>query len=122
VERTIARYAALLAESRTVAEAAEVLGVDESRVRQRLAARTLYGLKRGRDWHLPAFQFADEGEVPNIGAVVSRLHPDLHPVAVANWFTLPTPDLLIEGEPVSPRDWLRSGGAPGLVAAMAAEL
>lgn len=91
-------------------------------MRQRLAARTLYGIKRGRDWLLPAFQFTEAGAVPQLGAVLPRLQPDLHPVAVANWFTQPSPDLLLEGEPVSPRDWLRSGGAPGPVAALAAAL
>jgi hypothetical protein len=55
------------------------------------------------------FQFDGEAEVPNIGVVFPRLNPDLHPVAVANWFTLPNPDLVLGGEPVSPRDWLRSG-------------
>src|SRR5579859_7367066 len=50
VERTIARFAALLATSRSVGAVAALLGVDESRVRQRLAARTLYGIKRGLEW------------------------------------------------------------------------
>ncbi len=122
MERTIARYAALLAGSRTVGEVAALLGVDESRVRQRLAARTLYGIKRGRDWLLPDFQFERAGEVPNIGVVLPRLSSELHPVAVATWFTLPNPDLVIEGEPVSPRDWLRSGGAARSVATLAAAL
>ncbi len=70
----------------------------------------------------PDFQFERTGEVPNIGAVLARLDAELHPVAVATWFTLPNPDLVIEGEPVSPRDWLRSGGAGRPVATLAAAL
>jgi hypothetical protein len=120
-----ARYAALLATARPVAEAARLLGVDPSRVRQRLGERTLYGVKAGRGWRLPAFQFdLDQPDrlVPGIGAVLAALPRDLHPVAVYNWLTLPDPDLIWQGEPVSPLDWLRSGGDPETPAAIAADL
>ncbi|MGH2460496.1 MAG: hypothetical protein ACRDIY_16705, partial [Chloroflexota bacterium] len=40
-------YAAILATSLSVAEAARRLGVDESRVRQRIHARALYAIKPG---------------------------------------------------------------------------
>ena len=122
---TVAKYAALLATARPVAEAARLLGVDPSRVRQRLGERTLYGVKAGRGWRLPAFQFdLDQPDrlVPGIGAVLAALPRDLHPVAVYNWLILPDPDLTWQGEPVSPLDWLRSGGDPGTAAAIAADL
>ena len=115
----------LLATARPVAEAARLLGVDPSRVRQRLGERSLYGLKTPRGWRLPAFQFdLDQPDrlVPGIGGVLAALPPDLHPVAVYNWLTLPDPDLAWGDEPVSPLDWLRSGGDPAVVAALAADL
>ena len=120
-----AKYAALLATARPVTEAARLLGVDPSRVRQRLGERTLYGVKTARGWRLPTFQFdLDQPDrlVPGIGAVLAALPRDLHPVAVYNWLTLPDPDLTWQGEPVSPLDWLRSGGDPETAAAIAADL
>jgi hypothetical protein len=123
--RTAATYAALLATARAAAEAASLLGVDPSRVRQRLGQRTLYGIKTARGWRLPAFQFdLDQPDrlVPGIGRVLAALPADLHPVAVYNWFTLPDPDLTWQGEPLSPLDWLRSGGDPAPAAAIAADL
>src|SRR5207302_900754 len=110
--------------SLSVLQAARLLGVDASRVRQRLAAHTLYGLKVGRSWLLPRYQFDGERIIPGVEKVFSRLRSDLHPIAVYTWFTSPDPDL-IEGvgqAPVSPRDWLRSGGDAGLVAGIAAAL
>ncbi len=123
--RAAAKYAALLATARTVSEAARCLGVDQSRVRQRLGQRTLYGIKTTRSWRLPAFQFdLDQPDrlVPGIGRVLAGLPPHLHPVAVYNWLTLPDPDLSWQGGPLSPLDWLRSGGDPEAVAALAADL
>ena len=120
--RTAAAYAALLATGLTVADAAALLGVDTSRVRQRLAARTLYGIKTRAGWRLPHFQFESGRQMPGIDAVLPHLDPGLHPVAVASWFETPNVDLIIDDAPVSPRDWLRSGGSVSVVAGLAADL
>lgn len=123
--RTAARYAALLASSLTTAEAAGLLGVSEGRVRQRLGKRTLYGVKAGRENRLPAFQFEGGGEVPGLGTVVRALRPGAHPVAVATFFASPNPDLYLdeeEDQPISPRDWLLSGGDPGGLVPLAEDL
>src|SRR5688572_11643270 len=53
VVRAAAEYAALLSSSLTVPQTARRLGVDGSRVRQRLAARQLYGIRRPSGWLLP---------------------------------------------------------------------
>ena len=53
VVRAAAEYAALLASALTVPEVARRLGVDGSRVRQRLAARQLYGIRRPTGWPIP---------------------------------------------------------------------
>ena len=123
--RTAARYAALLATALTTREAAGLLGTGESRVRQRLKEKTLYGVKAGRENRLPAFQFEGGKEVPGIGEVLRHVDRSLHPVALSNWFTLPNPDLYLdeEGErALSPREWLLSGGAPGVLVPLAEEL
>lgn len=122
--RTAARYVALLASALTTREAAEVLEVGESRVRQRLGEGTLYGVKAGRENRLPAFQFEGGKEVPGIAEVLQAIDRSLHPVAVLNWFMLPNPDLFLDEEevPVSPRYWLLSGGDPEVLVHLAEEL
>ncbi|MBI3971596.1 MAG: hypothetical protein HY332_09940 [Chloroflexi bacterium] len=81
--RTAAEFAALLASALTVRQAAARLGVEPSRVRQRLAEHTLYGIKLKTGWRLPLFQFAGRGTVPNVEVVAPRLF-SLHPVVVVH--------------------------------------
>lgn len=114
-------HAQLVSRSLTVAETAERLGVDRSRVRQRIYARSLYAFKHRGVWLVPAFQLRRRKLVPGLDAVVSALSPSLHPVAVSRWFTTPNPDLVV-GSPVSPIDWLAAGGAPAAVASLAASI
>ena len=82
--RSAAEYGALLRASLTTSEAAERLGVDSSRIRQRLGASppTLYGIRSRSGWRLPAFQFHGDGLVPGVGPVLAGLDAELHPVAV----------------------------------------
>jgi hypothetical protein len=125
LHRTTAEYARLLHDSYTVERAARRLGVNASRIRQRLMGgrRTLLGIKVGKSWRIPAFQFQGRRLVPGIDRVVARLSPDLHPVAVHRWFTSPTPDLTHgDDTPVSPLDWLRAGYPPEAAARLAADL
>jgi hypothetical protein len=122
IARTIAAFETLQASSLSVPQAATRLGVHTSRLLQRLKGCTLYGLKVGRDWQLPAFQFTEHGEVPNIGKVVVRLNPQLHPMAINTWFNLPDADRRLAGNEASPRQWLLSGGAANPVAKVAAGL
>lgn len=128
--RTAAEYAALLKSSLSTAEAAKRLGVDPSRVRQRLTSQppTLYGIRLESGWVIPEFQFDGDRLVPGIAEVVPQLNPELHPVAVFRWFTLPSPDLVAEeadnaeGRMLSPREWLRLGLLPAAVAELARDL
>jgi excisionase family DNA binding protein len=117
-------YALLRTTSLTTQQAAERLGVNNSRIRQRLAARALYGIKVGDEWRLPAFQFRDDGLVPGIDQVLPNLPENLNPVAVHRWFHLRQPDLSGAGEQamLSPIEWLESGNDPTVVAELAAGL
>jgi excisionase family DNA binding protein len=122
--QTAADYAALLAAALTVPELATRLGVDQSRVRQRIAQHTVIALKVGATWRLPLFQLDDGGEhlVPGLSQVAPRL-AGLHPVLIARWFTLPHVDLSDAADTsLSPRAWLLGGGDPTEVAALADEL
>jgi hypothetical protein len=121
-----ASYGALLAESFSVAQVSSQLGIDASRVRHRLAERSLYGIRLKGSWRLPAFQFTDDGVVPGLDVVLPTLPDDLHPVAVRRWLTTPVSDLSISGRRgaagVSPLEWLSGGGDPHPVAALATDL
>ena len=122
--QAVAEYAALLKTSLTTATVATRLGVDQSRIRQRLAERSIYGFRQESQWLIPAFQFVQDRLLPGIGEVVSRLDPELHPITVMRWFLMPQPDLYVEAieQALSPRDWLRLGYPTGPLAELAARL
>jgi len=126
VLRGALEYAALRATALTTKEAAARLEVNDSRIRQRLAERALYGLKVDDEWRLPIFQFEEKGGlVPGIDRVLPRLDESLSAIAVFHWLTTPNPDLVsaeTQGEPVSPIAWLRLGLDPQEVAELAAQL
>ena len=122
IGETAARYAAILADSEDVAAVAERLGVTRARVRQRAAERTLLAVREDDEWRFPRAQFADGAPIRGLPAVSLALPPDLHPVAVWTFLREPSTDLAIGEQPASPLEWLRSGGSPDLVAAIAREL
>jgi hypothetical protein len=113
---------------------ASALGRNESRIRQRLLQRSLYGIRRGRTWLLPLFQFRLEdhegsrtvkGVVPGIEQVFPALSRELHPVSVWRWFTSPSTELTDDAVPdraISPRNWLLAGHDPRPVADLARDL
>lgn len=118
-------YQQLRRGSLNVEEAARRLGVNTSRIRQRLAERSLYGLKDGSTWLLPAFQFGSDGLVPGVDVVVKKLPLDIGALAVARWFSSPNPDLSTRDDderPLTPLEWLRGGNPPEAVAELAAAL
>ena len=129
---TAAKRAILLATGLSTEDAAGVLGVSEARVRQRVGhERTLLGVKTPTGWRLPGFQFEGGGEVPGVGRVLRAMDPGLHVLSVANWFSLPKPELRTEylggagegeDELLSPRDWLLRGGDPEALLGLAREL
>lgn len=122
--RTAAKYVGLLASALSVQQTAQRLGVDSSRIRQRLAAHTLYGVRVDGAWRLPLFQFTDDGTsvVPGFGELAPAL-AGLHPVDVATWFTTPHVDLVVgEDTRISPRDWLLAGGDARVVISLVEEL
>lgn len=118
-----ATYWELLTSGLTTRAAAARCGVHESRIRQRLKERSLYGIKQGAAWRLPIFQFAGPRVVPGWERVLPALAEGLHPVSVYRWFTGPCVDLVgVDGQPLSPRDWLLAGGDVDAVVAQAADL
>lgn len=117
-------YAGLVTSGLTTLQAAKRLGVSDARIRQRLKDRSLLGLRAGRSWRLPVFQFTPQGELPGWGEVCARLPESISPVAVERWLTLPHADLGIgeEETPASPRQWLLDGRSAKRVADLVEEL
>ncbi len=123
--QSAAAYQGLRATSLTVEEAAARLGVNTSRIRQRLADRSLYGVKDGHTWLLPAFQFGSKTLVPGVSVVVRRLPPDIGVLAAARWFSSPNPDLCTRDDDeraLTPLQWLLGGNPPEAAAELAAAL
>ena len=121
--RTATALAVLEVGSATVAEVAAALHVSPARIRQRALERTLYAIRVDDEWRFPRWQFDDEGRpFPGIATVAAALSRGIHPVAVWRFLAEPIPDLVVLGEPVSPLEWLRTGGDPAPVAAIAREL
>lgn len=125
VAHGVAEYAAMLATALTTREAAARLGVNASRVRQRLGEGTLYGISVSSEWRLPSFQFVEGGLLPGFEEVIARVDRDeVHPVALYRWLTSSSPDLYAEdlGIELSPRQWLASGRPAEPVARIAGHL
>lgn len=127
LDRASAEFARLILDSYPTAGAAQVLGVNASRVRQRIQGsdRTLYAIRIGSEWRVPKFQFAGKALIPGLDQVLRVLPVNLHPVAVHRWLTTANPDLPDDDgdeTPLSPLDWLRTGRDPAVVASLAAGL
>ncbi|WP_133169347.1 DNA-binding protein [Rhodococcus opacus] len=111
----VAAYTRLLSTARTSAEVSALLEVDPSRIRQRVADRTLWALKDQGKWLFPALQFEPDGPRPGLvrglDKILSALPTGLHPLAVEGLLTTPQDQLRDdEGKPASILHWLRSGG------------
>jgi excisionase family DNA binding protein len=126
VSRTASKYAAISASALTVREAAVLLAVSEGRVRQKISEGRLYAIRgRNGERRLPRFQFSERGPVEGMQETMREVPPGVHPVSLQNFFLSPNPDLYLDAEeetPVSPRDWLLSGGDPRAVTPLAREL
>ncbi len=122
--RSHAQYMALLEESLSASEAAKLLRVDVSRVRQRLRERSLFGLEYDGSWRLPRFQFERRLVIPGLAQVLKALPSDLFPLDVVDWFLLSDSELQLESDPapLSPREWLLSGRPIDAVVRLARDL
>ena len=110
------------ASSLLVNEAARQLQVDTSRIRHRLGVGRLVGWKDRGSWRLPAWQFAGSGVLPGLETVLAEIPSDQPALVVAAFMTTLQEDLLVDGEPATPRDWLLAGGDPRRVADLASVL
>jgi hypothetical protein len=112
----------LQAEALTVKQAAAKLKVTEGRIRQRLAARTLFGIPTSGGWRIPLVQFGTTGLVRGLEQVLPALRSDAHPLVVEHFLSSPHVDLILDREQLSPLEWLASGGDVSVVVELAEAL
>lgn len=132
--RAVAGQAVLRDTAVSVQQAAELLGVDTSRVRHRIGDRRLIGWKDRGGWRLPAWQFTDEDVLPGLETVLAAMPADQPDLVLANFMTTPQEDLELgdhtagdhpagdRDHTVSPRDWLLAGGSAQRVAELASTI
>lgn len=119
------QYGRLLGTAYSASQVASGLGVSDSRVRQRRLSGELWAIADGSAWLFPVLQFDHDGDgrpfrqIRGLDRVFPALPRDLHPVAIAGFLHTPQPDLQLNGRPVAPLDWLRSGGGVAAVVAVA---
>lgn len=121
--RSVATHAVFAESALTVADAADLLGVDDSRIRHKLAQRRLTGWKdHSGGWRLPRWQFTPTSVLPGLEVLLRVLPSDQPALVVAAFMCTPQSDLVINGKPATPRQWLLAGGDPELVAELASIL
>jgi hypothetical protein len=116
VLRTAARVAQLASRGLTVAQFAERTGVTQGRIRQRLVEPSLYAFRMSGDQQIADWQLDGASTLPGLDVIVPAIPRELHPLAIENFMTRPNGDLEVDGEALSPAEWLRSGGSPSVVA------
>jgi hypothetical protein len=115
----IVRVAHDASASVSIAHAAEMLGVDRSRVSHRLAQGTLWAFAMGRVRRIPRWQFtAEDLLLPGLPAVVAAIPDGLSPVTLEAFMRAP----LAELGGIAPIEYLTTGGNPALVAEFVAAL
>ena len=123
IAETAIKYAAIVESSLTFKEATARLDSSESQVRMMIARRTLYSFTLEGRRYIPVFQFDKKGKLlPNFTKVNPVLSPDLHPVEVFEWYTLPKPDLYVNDDidqTISPIAWLANGRDLGTLTTLA---
>ncbi|MCV7030243.1 hypothetical protein [Mycobacterium sherrisii] len=113
----VAHTALLITTAYTGPEVAALLGINESRVRQRRLAGTLWAIDRDGTWVYPVIQFElnpktgkPDKQIRGLEQVFQALPAGMHPTAVAGLLRTPQSELQIDGQPRSIVEWLRSGG------------
>lgn len=102
---------------------AALLGVDRSRISQMVSDRQLYAFEGSTGQRLfPSWQFPRGRPVGRLKVILDHLDPGLHPLTISHWMTTPHVDLQVDGQVLSPVEWLVSSGATAAVARLARDL
>ena len=102
----------LVAESISRTQAAQLLGIAPQSITAKLESHTLIGIRQGREWRLPRWQFDPDnisGVLPDLD-VLQELFPG-GPVSLARWMTRPTPDF----DGLTPREQMIKHGSHSVI-------
>lgn len=88
IQETIER---IVARSLTRLQAAGRLGVSPQSISDRRKARSLFAIKRGREFYFPSWQFHDDGTLPGLDRVIEAWPGSQ--LELAGWAERPSPDL-----------------------------
>lgn len=121
---TVQEYMGILASAMTVRDAAGLLGVDPSRIRQMIRDRSLAAIEENHRYLIPRFQFVNDRPIPSFSSVFSATPGDVPLILFYRWFVQPSCDLPAgeEQRDMSPREWLLSGYDPEVVVKIASLL
>jgi excisionase family DNA binding protein len=118
-EAAVDRVAEAVSGSFSLEEAAQLLGVDRTRVSHRLRAGTLWSFTLGRHRRIPRWQLLSNGSVlPGLAVLVPAIPSGIEPATVAAFMSAPQQDL---GDQ-TPSRFLAGGGDPRVVAELVADL
>lgn len=105
--QTVLQRQRLRRDALTMDDVRRILGVSDSRIRQRISKRTLHTLADvGQGRRFPAYQFTEDAELPSWRDVAPAFPDDVDLISVEHLMSSPHADLSVDGEPVSPREWL----------------
>lgn len=90
---------------------ATTLGVDRSRVSQRVSEKSLMLFELGGERYFPTWQLEGNKTIVGIKEILAAFAQHAHPLSIDHWIHTTSVDLDISGDPVSPLVWLRSGGS-----------
>ncbi len=72
-------------------EVADRLGISPQAVSERLKARTLTAVRRGREWRFPSWQLGDDAALPGLRSLIAAWPGSA--LALSTWAVTPGPDL-----------------------------
>ncbi|MGM7672118.1 hypothetical protein [Microbacterium sp. A93] len=115
-EEREAQLASLL-DTSSATEVAQMLGIDDSRVRHRQSKGLLYAFLTGGKRRYPLWQFTGNSTqpvLPGLAAIVEAIPEGMHPASVEGFMSTPQEDLRMDSGSssvaVTPIEWLLKGG------------
>ena len=103
-------------------EMAQELGVDRTRVSQKVREQSLYFFENAEGRCFPRWQLVDGKPIRELKKLIAAFDRTLHPLTVEHWMGARNAELVIDGESVTPTQWLITGGHIDIVSELAAQL
>jgi hypothetical protein len=115
VKEELKTQLATVANSLSADEVALRLDIDASRVSDRQVQSDLYSFTAGGRRRYPEWQFTSDSAqrlLPGLTDLVRGLPAGLHAASVEGFMTTPQEDLVVNGQRMTPVEWLLQGGDP----------